>query len=331
MILIGTGGCSKQIWKIKIQKINTNNNNNNYKNLVFKTKNNFESKLLINSLAGKYHNYKIYDFENIKNGLDTHYTIASSFKIPDLQERNTVFVNIDFNCHENLTFLKKTLNYNLSKYTNTSTTRTTLKSSTRTGGKYNKTERNITVTNQQGIKLYKIDCFLIFNKEFSNENFSNKFSVEYTNVPEIHLQTQQYNPIVNPLLHLNTDHEFKQSPKEEFVIHPLNIIIDRASEFFVSNELIKSTKYVEFDTVFYDFDYKVHRLLINRSYDKALNRLIFLESNKEYQTHELYYLLGLTYHLKGNLKQAKTYYLKSIDLYEDQDINYPKLALSHIN
>ena len=64
MILIGTGGCSEQIWKIKIQKINTKNNNN-INNLVFKTKNNFESKLLINSLSGKYNNYNIYDFDNI--------------------------------------------------------------------------------------------------------------------------------------------------------------------------------------------------------------------------------------------------------------------------
>ena len=86
VILIGTGGCSEQIWKIKIQKINTKNNNN-INNLVFKTKNNFESKLLINSLSGKYNNYNIYDFDNIKNGLDTNYPIVSSFKIPDLQER----------------------------------------------------------------------------------------------------------------------------------------------------------------------------------------------------------------------------------------------------
>ena len=56
-----------------------------------------------------------------------------------------------------------------------------------------------------------------------------------------------------------------------------------------------------------------------------------LESIKENRTHELYYTLGLSYHLIGNLKLAKKYYLTSIDLYSDQEINYPELALKFIN
>ena len=61
-----------------------------------------------------------------------------------------------------------------------------------------------------------------------------------------------------------------------------------------------------------------------------INRLSELESNKEYQTHEFYYTLGLTYHLIGNLKLAKKYYLISSDLYDDQEVNYPELGLKLI-
>ena len=77
----------------------------------------------------------------------------------------------------------------------------------------------------------------------------------------------------------------------------------------------------------YNFDYKVHRSLINRSYNKVINRLSELESKKENRTHEFYYTLGLTYHLIGNLNLAKKYYLMSFDLYDDQEVNYPELAL----
>ena len=57
------------------------------------------------------------------------------------------------------------------------------------------------------------------------------------------------------------------------VNHPLNLVINSAVEYIDDKLSIGSKKYAEFDTIFYNFDYKVHRSLINRSYKKVINLL----------------------------------------------------------
>ena len=338
VILIGIGSCSKQIWKLKLESKTSKTVSTDIDKIVFhKKKNNFETNILINSLAGKYNNYIVYDSENIKNGLRTNYPIVSSFQIRNLEDTQTLHISLDFHCNEKHYFQEKEWNYKLTTFSRSSSTYTTTKTSTRSGGKVNESSRNKTITNKKGQRIYKGVCRLVFSNENVNNNYSKEFTFEIADTPEIHLHTLRTRyasaeyKVWSKLLGLNLDDDFSKSEEKNSIEHPLNQVINDAVEF-VSNKLtLNVKKYNEFQTVFYDFDNKVHRSLINKSYDKAINRLISLESNKEYQTHELYYLLGLTYHLKGNLKLSKTYYLKSIDLYEDQEINYPKLALKLID
>ena len=61
-----------------------------------------------------------------------------------------------------------------------------------------------------------------------------------------------------------------------YVNHPLNLVINSAIDYIEDKLSIGAKKYTEFDTIFYNFDYKVHRSLINRSYDRAINRLTML-------------------------------------------------------
>ena len=298
VILIGIGSCSKQIWKLKLEN-NTNATNKKVINniIISKTNNNTETNLLITSLVSKYNNKQIlYDMDNINDGLETNYHLVSSFQIPDLKKSKTLNILLDFKCDQKYYYLPKQWTYTLTTYSTSNSSTTSLRGgSTFSSSKPSRSERKINVKNIKGENNYTIDCKLKLN-----ENNYVKFSEKITDIPD---------------------------RKKLYLNHPLNVVINSAVEYIDDKLSIGSKRYAEFDTIFYNFDYKVHRSLINRSYNKVINRLSELESKKENRTHEFYYTLGLTYHLIGNLNLAKKYYLMSFDLYDDQEVNYPELAL----
>ena len=300
-ILIGIGSCSDQIWKLKLENNTLGTNKNVINNIIISKKyDNTESNLLLTALVAKYSDKQIlYDKENIRNGLKTNYHLVSSFQIPNLKKSETLNVLLDFKCDQKYFYLPKQWTYTLTTYSTSHSSTTSLRSSTSSPSQRSRSERKVNIKNIKGENNYTIDCKLKFN-----ENNYLKFSDKITDIPD--------------------------EPKN-YVNHPLSLVINSAVDYIDDKLAIGSKKYSEFDTIFYNFDYKVHRSLINRSYHKVVNRISELESIKENRTHELYYTLGLSYHLIGNLKLAKKYYLTSIDLYSDQEINYPELALKFIN
>jgi hypothetical protein len=304
VLLIGIGGCSEQIWKLQLENNTNVYSDNDTKNIIItKTNNNTETNLLITSLASKYSKrIAIYDKDNINNGLETNYLFASSFSIPNFKKSETQNIIIDFKCVRKYSFLPHDVTYTLKQYSRSSSYTSSRSGTSSPPSNINSTERVVDVNNIKGKFNYTIDCKLKLNED-------NYRSVDFKIVDIV-----------------DRDKNYANHPLN----HPLNQLINSVVDYIDKKLSLNEKSYSDFETIFYNFDYKVHRFLINRSYDKSINRLSLLESNKENKTHELYYTLGLTYHLIGNLNLAKKYYLKSLDLYDGQEVNYPELALKLI-
>jgi tetratricopeptide (TPR) repeat protein len=143
---------------------------------------------------------------------------------------------------------------------------------------------------------------------------------------------KQFIPFILVLLFLSCSNESKQQPDQVYnpeAIELNNKAVKLSQRFQVDSALMLYDQAIELDETYYlPHSNKVNIYVRRKEYDKALYEAEMAVKKKP-DLAEAVFFAGLLNEKQGNLKKAKEYYLKSIEIFDNRIKNPEKKE--HIN